>query len=149
MPGKVPTVIIEAIYDGLPGCYDNITVLQASTVNAMMNSSTLPRAVKFVNIRKFWSKSHLLANGIHPKAALFVHSIANQNTKLEPFYVCMQLGRREDFEREFGVLRSKIHIIAPPHRLWRLGKMKTIILCCVIMHNTILEERRPIKGDFI
>ena len=47
-------------------------------------------------------------------------------------------------ERCFRVLQSKFHIIALPSRLWKQAEMKTIMYCCVILHNMVAEEKRPV-----
>lgn len=42
------------------------------------------------------------------------------------------------------MLQAKLHIIALFSRLWDKGVMKDVMYCCVILHNMMVNEKRPL-----
>lgn len=111
---KVAIATLEAIDDerlyiwnaffGMPGCSNEITVYDVSTIPGKMSSGTFPCSSK-CKINGFdRNKPCLLAIGIYPKAPLFVHSIANPDAEAELYFAGGPEGRRKDIERAFGVL---------------------------------------------
>jgi len=52
-----------------------------------------------------------------------------------------QEGCRKDVERAFGVLQAKWHILVRPSRFWKKSAMREIFLCCVVLHNMMVEYR--------
>ena len=49
---------------------------------------------------------------------------------------------RKDIERCFGVLVSKFKILERPLRGWFMDDIKTMVDCCIILHNMVIEFRR-------
>jgi Plant transposon protein len=49
---------------------------------------------------------------------------------------------RKCIERVFGVLFRRFMIMFVKSELWSVDKMRCIGKCCVILHNTIVEQRR-------
>lgn len=151
---KVPTITMEAIADdrlyiwhaffGVAGCNNDITVFEASPIIGYIANATYPLPCEYTinNIRR--NKPYWLCDGIYAKAPFFVHSIVNPSGEKECYYAERQEGRRKDIERAFGVLQSKFHIIVVPSRLWSKADMKTIIYACVILHNMVVNEKRPL-----
>ncbi|KAL7602465.1 hypothetical protein Lser_V15G23858 [Lactuca serriola] len=52
-----------------------------------------------------------------------------------------QESAMKDVEQVFGVLKQKWHIIKHPTRTWDREKLRTMLTACVILHNTIIEEK--------
>lgn len=154
---QIPTITLEAIADdrlyiwhaffGIPGCNNDITVFDSSTIPGKMASGEYPNRAEYTICGEKRNKPYLLADGIYPRGPLFVHSIANPATEEESMYAACQEGRRKDVERAFGVLQSKFHIIAVPSRLWSSGKMTDVIDACVIIHNMVVCEQRPLSEE--
>ena len=49
---------------------------------------------------------------------------------------------RKDVECAFGVLQSRWGIVRYPARTWGIKKLWEVMTACVIMHNTIVEDKR-------
>ena len=59
----------------------------------------------------------------------------------------MQESYRKDVERAFGVLQGRFAIIKQPARLWMKEDLRSIMLCCIILHNMIVEDDRKDRDD--
>jgi hypothetical protein len=53
----------------------------------------------------------------------------------------MQESARKDIERCFGILQFRFAIIQNPHRLWQMDVIYDLVMCCVIFHNMINEDK--------
>lgn len=151
---KVPTLTMEAITDdrlyiwhsffGIAGCNNDITVFEASPILGMMANGKYPRPCEYNIDAVVRNKPYWLCDGIYPKAPFFLHSITNPTGEDESYFAGRQEGRRKDIERAFGVLQAKFHIVALPSRLWKQAEMTDIMYACVIIHNMVVEEKRPL-----
>ncbi|OBZ86628.1 putative nuclease HARBI1 [Choanephora cucurbitarum] len=63
-------------------------------------------------------------------------------------FVIRQETVRKDVERAFGVLQGRFKILANGAKSWDQYHQHLIRKACIIIHNTIVEERRPNKSDF-
>ena len=61
---------------------------------------------------------------------------------MEEVFKTSQESTRKDIERAFGVLVKRFHYLKRPLRNWYLKDIKSILDCCIIMHNMIVEYRR-------
>ena len=52
----------------------------------------------------------------------------------------LQEAVRKDIERAFGGLQSKWHILTSPIRAWYQEDIHSIVMCCIILHNMMVEE---------
>jgi hypothetical protein len=55
----------------------------------------------------------------------------------------MQEATRKDVERGFDVLQARWEVVRHPARTWSLKTMHEVMICCMIMHNMIVEDERP------
>ncbi|XP_057786352.1 uncharacterized protein LOC131003813 [Salvia miltiorrhiza] len=55
----------------------------------------------------------------------------------------MQESAWKDVKRAFGVLQARWRIIRSPVRGWYVKNLKDIMMCCIILHNMIVEN----EGD--
>ena len=49
---------------------------------------------------------------------------------------------RKDVECAFGVLQARFVIVCGPARFFHLETLKDIMMACIILHNTIVEDER-------
>lgn len=152
----VPTITLEAIADetlwiwhaffGMPGCLNDINVLDASPLFNRIASGEYPLPIRYQIAGEDRNIPYWLADGIYPEWPMFVQTVSEPTTKKEKLMAGCQEGARKDVERAFGVLQAKWHIIVRPCRLWGVDKMKSIIMCCIILHNMMVEWREASGG---
>nr|XP_043639781.1 uncharacterized protein LOC122610890 [Erigeron canadensis] len=59
-----------------------------------------------------------------------------------------QEAARKDVERAFGVLQGRWQIVEQQARAYNVNKIKRIMLCCVILHNMIVEDNGRAITEF-
>jgi hypothetical protein len=89
-----------------------------------------------------YNRYYLLADGIYPQWSCFLQPIHEPQGEKKEHYTKMQSGARKDVERAFGVLQARWEIVKNPYRQWELDTMNNIILCCIILHNMIIEDEQ-------
>ncbi|XP_066167417.1 uncharacterized protein [Oryza sativa Japonica Group] len=109
----VPTIILEAVatrdlriwhaFFGVTGSNNDINVLNQSPLFLDVLKGEAPR-VKFSVNGNEYNTGYYLADGIYPKWATFVKSIAAPQTEKHKLYAQYQEGARKDVECAFGVL---------------------------------------------
>lgn len=149
---KDPTVVLEAIADGelwIWGCYfgspgsmNDINVLDTSPLVVDILHGRLLPSFEYALQGKKRKMCYYLVDGIYPKWAIFVSTIAHAVSKKDKHFCAAQEGMRKDVERAFGVLVSRWHILAKPCNLWDLDIMNKTVKCAIILHNMIVEWRR-------
>lgn len=148
---KGTSIVLEAAcsYDlwiwhaffGLPGSMNDLNVLQQSTLLQNLVNGKFPLYNFKVDNTEF-SCPYWLADGIYPDWAVFVKTIAEPVGEANKFYSKMQEGARKDIERAFGVLQKRFQIVKNPGRMWRFDKISDVMMCCIILHNMIVEDER-------
>ena len=109
-----------------------------SILNQTFNTSVEPYVIN--GHSQDWL--YFLADGIYPKWAIFVKTIAYPSDVAEQKYTTRQKAVRKDIERCFGVLMSRFGILAHSIRQWYRDEIKEIIDTCVIIHNmTVIAHR--------
>ncbi|KAK1645837.1 hypothetical protein QYE76_063642 [Lolium multiflorum] len=101
-----------------------------------------PRVSYEINGNEY-DKPYYLADGIYPDWATLVKSVRNPNSEKTRRFAKMQEACRKDVERGFGVLQARWAIVRHPARTWSLKTMHEVMTCYVIMHNMIVENKRP------
>nr|XP_043639432.1 uncharacterized protein LOC122610516 [Erigeron canadensis] len=92
-----------------------------------------------VNGHRF-GKGYHQAYGIYPELVTLVKSFkCPMDTKTTKFKRYQEAARK-DVERAFGVLQGRWQIIEQQARAYSVNKIKRIMLCCVILHNMIVED---------
>lgn len=149
---KAPTVVLEAIADGelwiwgcffgSPGSMNDINVLDASTLVAdILEGRALP-SFEYKVGNRIRKQCYYLVDGIYPKWAIFVSTIAEAVSRKERHFCAAQEGMRKDVERAFGVLVSRWHILNKPCMFWDEDIMKKTMKAAIILHNMVVESRR-------
>nr|XP_043630136.1 uncharacterized protein LOC122601443 [Erigeron canadensis] len=106
-----------------------------------------PKVEFSVNGEQF-QKGYYLADGIYPEWATLVKSfkcpLDPKTTKFKRY----QEAARKDVERAFGVLQGRWQIIEQYAQPYSTNKIKRIMLCCVILHNMIVEDNEHAITEF-
>lgn len=53
-----------------------------------------------------------------------------------------QEATRKDVQRAFGVLQARFAMVSMPSRRWFIKTLRSIMRCCIILHNMINEDER-------
>jgi len=128
---------------------NDINVLQRSPLLRQICNQTQPSAEFKVNGKKY-SLPYWLADGIYPQLSVFVQGFSVPNTPIDKNFTYWQESIRKDIERAFGVLQARWGILTKPARQWDREYLDSILECCVILHNMIVEDERdlPNVDDF-
>ncbi|KAH9465918.1 hypothetical protein Pst134EA_033456 [Puccinia striiformis f. sp. tritici] len=146
---KEPTIVLEAVatkdrwiwhsFFGTPGTNNDINILDQSPLFDRVLNGTSSMVQFELNGTQF-NSGYYLCDGIYPSWATFVKSIPNASDMATKHFNTVQEAVRKDIERAFGGLQSKWHILTRPIRFWYQGYIKSIVLCCIILHNMMVEE---------
>ena len=135
------TLWIWHAFFGMPGCANDINVLEASTLSNKIADCTYPPPVRFEVNGESRKVPYWLADGIYPKWPCFLQTFLEPVTRKEKLLASSQEAMRKDAERAFGVLQAKFHIVQRPSLFWYTSTMKYVMRCCVILHNMMVEYR--------
>ena len=144
-----PSVILEGVvscdywfwhaFFGMPGSCNDINVLNASNIleNILQGKAAdLP----FVVDGRERRIGYYLGDGIYPNYTTFVKSYAFPADEMRKYFKVAQEAARKDVECAFGHLKGRWQILKYPVRTWDQDKITTMCLCCVILHNMIIED---------
>nr|XP_043639316.1 uncharacterized protein LOC122610389 [Erigeron canadensis] len=92
-----------------------------------------------VNGHRF-GKGYYLTDGIYPEWVTLVKSFKCPKDPKTTKFKRYQEAARKDVERAFGVLQGHWQIVEQQARAYSVNKIKRIMLCCVILHNMIVED---------
>ena len=73
--------------------------------------------------------------------AVFIKSIPTASDLATKNFNTIQEACRKYIEHAFGSLQSKWHILTSPVRFWYEEDIHSIVLCCIILHNMMVEEQ--------
>jgi hypothetical protein len=93
------------------------------------------------------TQPYYLVDGIYPSWSIFVSSITEPYGQKQEWFVKMQEAHRKDVERAFGVLQIKFQVLVKPSQQWNVNNMRSIILCCIILHNMMVEFNGYVDGS--
>jgi hypothetical protein len=153
--GGKKTLILEAIADvdsyiwyaffGELGSLNDMNILDKSSIVGSILDGTFDLSVEPYTVNgttRDWM--YFLADGIYPDWSIYVKTFRVAITRMEEVFKLSQEATRKDVERAFGVLVKRFDYLKRPLRHWFLKDIKNILLCCIIMHNMIIEERRHV-----
>jgi len=148
-----PSLVLEAICDphlyiwyhhfGEPGSLNDINILdKSSIVTSILDGSLdlLCPPYRINNAERDYL--YFLVDGIYPQWAIFMDTIQDPQNPKETHYCACQEGCRKDIERAFGVMVKKWHILHQPLRNWYMNDIHSILNCCIILHNMVVEHHR-------
>ena len=148
-----PTLVMEAICDahlyiwyfnfGEPGSLNDINMLDRSSIVGSILTQNFNTKVNEYDINGTTRNyMYFLADGIYPAWSVFAKTISLPLTETENLYAKRHEHVRKDIERCFGVLVQKYGILQRPLRGWFIADIRTMINCCIILHNMTTEARR-------
>ena len=145
-------MIIEAICDpnlyiwyfnfGHPGSMNDINVLYRSSIVVGILNQTFDTKVNPYKIngrQRNWL--YFLADGIYPSWSIFAETFQYPSDLAEGKYANRHEHFRKDIERAFGLLVSKFGILEIPLRGWYLEDLRSLIDCCIIIHNDLFHPK--------
>jgi hypothetical protein len=148
---KGTSVVLEAVaskdlwiwhcFFGLPGSFNDINVFQRSHLLRKLESGTMHH-IEFELNGKTYTQPYWLADGIYPNLPVFAKSIKDPQGASKQYYAKRHESLRKDIERAFGVLQARFAIVKNPSRQWRKASMTSVMQCCIILHNMIVEDER-------
>nr|XP_043622036.1 protein ALP1-like [Erigeron canadensis] len=152
-----PTIMLEAVasydlwiwhaYFGPAGSNNDINVLNGSDLFDDLLQDRAPKVEFSVNGEQF-TKGYYLADGIYPEWATLVKSFKCPMDAKTTKFKRYQEAARKDVERAFGVLQGRWQIIEQYAQPYSTNKIKRIMLCCVILHNMIVEDNGRAITEF-
>nr|XP_019535679.2 uncharacterized protein LOC109407121 [Aedes albopictus] len=154
--GKKPTIVLEAVashdlwiwhaFFGMPGSANDINVLERSPLFSDVYCGRTP-PVQFEVNGTTYTTGYYLADGIYPPLSTLVQTIPTPFGQKRKHFAKLQEAARKDVERAFGVLMARFAILKNPARLWRREDLATIMRCCIILHNMIIEHQRDASTE--
>jgi Plant transposon protein len=150
--GGKTTLIMEAFADYRrylwyvnfddPGSLNDLNVLDKSSIVSELLNGTLSIVTTPYTINgKERDWMYFLVDGIYPPWGIFVTTFSNPQDGKKKLFQQQQERVRKDIECAFGILISRFHVLERPLRNWYLEDIKSLLHCCVIMHNMITEAR--------
>ena len=150
---KRPTVVLEAVVDfnlwiwhvsfGHAGSLNDINIWDKSPLLKSFMDGTFHEEVDFEFLLGGVVLNHLwfLVDGIYPELSRFSKTLSEPTNPEAANYALWQEASRKDVERGFGVLQRKFHILVKSCELWYVEDMESIMKCCVILHNMMVQHR--------
>ncbi|XP_057779478.1 uncharacterized protein LOC130998059 [Salvia miltiorrhiza] len=144
-----PTLILEAVashnlwilhaFFGVAGSNNDINILNQSPLfSDVLDGTATP--VLFEANQRYCQMSYYLCDGIYPEWRCFVKSPLMATNPKEARFKKVQELTQKDVERAFGVFQARWRIIRSPARGWYVKNFKEIMMCCIILHNLIVEN---------
>ncbi|XP_021975411.1 protein ANTAGONIST OF LIKE HETEROCHROMATIN PROTEIN 1-like [Helianthus annuus] len=124
---------------GPPGSQNDINVLQQSSLFLMERNGTAPKCPFYIN-NHLYKRGYLLVDGIYHPWSVFVKSITYPHKVDEKKFKRQHEVARKDVERAFGVLKAKWGVLSRPMRARTVGKIRSVVYTCIILHNMILKD---------
>ena len=138
-----PKHVDLAYFFGLPGGNHDINVLDRSPIVNNLLRGTGNNLSFSVNGHTY-PRYYLLADGIYPQWSCFLQPHEPQGEKKQHF-TKMQVGARKDVERAFGCLQARWKVVKNPCRHWELETINDIMMCCIILHNMIIDDKQDLN----
>lgn len=154
-----PCLRIEAVCDidlwiwsfqfGIPGVYNDLNILQTSSLITKVLAGVFPPAAPKYRIGSQWSSwYYYLADDIYPKLKIFIQTLRDPETNKQAAFCLMQEAARKSGERVFGVLFRQFMTMAVASEHWSTEYMTLLAKTCVTIHNMNVEVRREwYSGD--
>jgi hypothetical protein len=128
---------------GSPGARNDLNILNSSDHFNRIRMGRWPPTISETMIGTLsLARYYYLADGIYPRWRIFVRCITDPRTVKEEAFSRQQEAVRKGVERVFGVLFQQFQILYRPCRLWHMKSMRSVVLACVVVHNTVVLERK-------
>lgn len=142
-------LVKQHAYFVLPGCLNDITVVQASSLPARIAAKRYPLPFQhvIVNVRRnkpYWQGGH-----IYPKWPIFQKMCSELCSSKEKLLENLQEAVRKDVEHVFGALQIKWHKKTLLARLQSVDTMARVVRYVIILHNMMVEERGDYQRNWV
>jgi hypothetical protein len=117
----------------------NKSSIVGSILDASYDIKTQPYTVH--GTTRYWL--YFLVDGIYLAYSIFINSVNHPQNKKEKYFVTCQEACRKDIECAFGVLVQQFQILQHPIKSWYWEDIVDIMDVCILVHNMIVENRRP------
>jgi hypothetical protein len=94
-----------------------------------------------------FSTPYYLADGIHPDWTCFMTTLSNPVGNKNKLCAKIEESNKKDVAGAFGILQKCFKILFGHSRMWSIEEMTTVIKCCIILHNTIVEIERSLPDS--
>ncbi|XP_042406232.1 uncharacterized protein LOC121996353 [Zingiber officinale] len=118
---------------------NDINLLYESPIFNNVLQGNVPEINFTVNETQY-TKRYYLTDEIYLECATFVKVFLCPEDPKRRLFKEGQEAARKDVERAFGVLQARWAIVKGSARYWYRKKLKHIMLTCIILHNTIVED---------
>jgi hypothetical protein len=133
-------------YFGMPDSCNDINVLHTSPIfSSTLREENTP--VTFTMSGHTYNTGYYLADGIYPDWDPFVKSVRNPIDEKTSYFSEMQESARKDIERTFRVLQARFAVVRGPAYGWDKTQVSNIMTTCIILHNMIIEDERPMANN--
>ena len=147
---KKPMMVMEAVasqnlriwhtFFGTPGALNDINVLHRSHLFDGLLAGASDSINYTINGHDY-HHGYYLCDSIYPPWATLVSSIKHPQDGASRHFAKLQESAQKDIERMFGVLQARWHVLTGGCRLWQKHNVMEMMLCCIILHNMIVEEQ--------
>tara|TARA_R110002050_G_scaffold76581_1_gene163667 strand:+ start:292 stop:1143 length:852 start_codon:yes stop_codon:yes gene_type:complete len=131
---------------GSPGSNNDININDRSPLWVHVAEGSFP-SVAYQMVQGTESQLYFAADNIYPQFPIFMQSCGDSSNPVIHFFSKRLEAVRKDVERAFGILQARFAFLKKPVLLWSLERMETTVLCCIILHNMIIEEEMEYPGD--
>lgn len=133
---------------GAPGSCNDINVLDRSnTILGMLrgeNPLEVTNSYKINGNSRNWA--YFLVDSMYPSWAIFIEPIPHGRQVVLPdkesYFNTNQEAGRKDVERFYSVLEERFQALKQAIRFWYLSDIETIVKCCIILHNMVVEDKK-------
>ena len=75
---------------------------------------------------------------------MLVSSIKHPQDGASKHFTKLQESAQKDIKQTFGVLQARWHVLTGGCRLWQKHEVMDLMICCIVLHNMIVEEQSPL-----
>ena len=124
---------------GSPGSNNDININDRSPLWVDIADGTVPKC----NYKIFDQEEdqlYFLADNIYAQFPIFMQSCGDSTDEKVHYFSKRLEAVRKDVERAFGILQARFGFLRKPCLLWYVEDIESAVLCCIALHNMIIEE---------
>ena len=129
------------MFFGTPGSLNDLNVLDRSPLFEDTLHMKSPQ-VSFKINGNHYHYGYYLVDGIYNNYSTMIKGKSHSEDQASKTFTKAQEAAQKDFECAFALLKGKFHIIERPGRSWSQSCLESIILCCIILHNMLIDEAK-------
>jgi hypothetical protein len=134
-----------ACFFWVTGSHNDVNVLDKSLIFSDLAQGRASPVNYKINDHNYPTR-YYLADSIYLQWTTFVKIISPSQGNRRKHFIAAQESARKDVERAFRILQARFAIVRGPGRFFHLETLKDIMMACVILHNTIVEDERTNTG---